>query len=129
MKVHTSGSCGFAAAVAAMEREGFDPHIATERQRHHSASSPAAGSDPTAEPATAKEKMQAKLKTPAGRAVYARRKVIVEPVFGQTKSCRGIDRLMQRGLANCQAEWKVICGTHNLLKLWRSGKGRRNARA
>ena len=46
----------------------------------------------------------------------------IEPVFGQTKTCRGIDRFQQRGLANCQSEWKVICGTHNLLKLWRSGK-------
>jgi transposase len=110
-----------AAAVAAMERAGFDPHIATERQRHHSASSPAAGSDPTAEPATAKEKMQAKLKTPAGRAVYARRKVIVEPVFGQIKEARGFRRFLLRGLDQIRGEWRLVCLTHNLLKIWRYG--------
>src|SRR4051794_3992468 len=64
-----------AEAVVALEREGFDPHIATERQRHHGATPPAAREwELAAEPATAKEKMQAKLKTATGRAVYARRK-------------------------------------------------------
>ena len=76
-----------------------------------------------------RERMDRKLLTKRGRRLYKRRSQIIEPVFGQTKSCRGIDRFMQRGLANCRSEWKVICGTHNLLKLWRSGKARRNARA
>ena len=76
-----------------------------------------------------RERMERKLLTKRGRRLYKQRSQIIEPVFGQTKACRGIDRFMQRGLVNCQAEWKVICGTHNLLKLWRSGKARRNARA
>jgi transposase len=76
-----------------------------------------------------RERMDRKLLTKRGRRLYKQRGQIIEPVFGQTKSCRGINRFMQRGLTNCQAEWKVICGTHNLLKLWRSGKGRRNTRA
>jgi transposase len=75
-----------------------------------------------------RERMDRKLLTKRGRRLYKQRGQIIEPVFGQTKSCRGIDRFMQRGLANCRAEWKVICGTHNLLKLWRSGKPRRNTR-
>ena len=78
---------------------------------------------------TRRERMDRKLLTKRGRRLYKKRSQIIEPVFGQTKACRGIHRFMQRGLANCQAEWKVICGTHNLLKLWRSGKARRNARA
>ena len=76
-----------------------------------------------------RERMDRKLLTKRGRRLYKQRSQIIEPVFGQTKSCRGFDRFMRRGLRNCQAEWKVICGTHNLLKLWRSGKARRNARA
>ena len=76
-----------------------------------------------------RERMDRKLLTKRGRRLYKQRSQIIEPVFGQTKSCRGIDRFMRRGLANCQSEWKVICGTHNLLKLWRSGKARRSARA
>jgi hypothetical protein len=66
--------------------------------------------------------MDRKLQTRRGRRMYKKRSQIIEPVFGQTKTCRGIDRFQRRGLANCQSEWKVICGTHNLLKLWRSGK-------
>jgi transposase len=109
-----------AEAVAALEREGFDPHIATERQRHHSATNPAAP-EPAPGPATAKEKMQAKLKTTAGRAVYARRKAIVEPVFGQIKEVRGFRRFLLRGLNKIRGEWRLVCLTHNLLKIWRYG--------
>jgi hypothetical protein len=69
-----------------------------------------------------RERMDRKLLTKRGRRHYKQRSQIIEPVFGQTKACRGIDRFQQRGLRNCQSEWKVICGTHNLLKLWRSGK-------
>jgi transposase len=76
-----------------------------------------------------RERMDRKLLTKRGRRLYGRRSQIIEPVFGQTKSCRGINRFMQRGLGNCRAGWKVICGTHNLLKLWRSVKARRDARA
>src|SRR3954453_24265799 len=73
-------------AVATLEREGFDPYIATGRQRHHTANTAAAG-EPGSSPATVKERMQAKLSTESGRALYARRKAIVEPVFGQIKEC------------------------------------------
>src|SRR5262249_9943865 len=109
-----------AEAVAALEREGFDPHIATERQRHHAATGPARP-EPAPEPATAKEKMQAKLKTAAGRAIYARRKAIAEPVFGQIKEARGFRRFLLRGLAQIRGEWRLGCLTHNLLKIWRYG--------
>jgi transposase len=73
-----------------------------------------------------RERMDRKLLTKRGRRLYKRRSQIIEPVFGQTKACRGIDRFQRRGLASCRSEWKVICGTHNLLKLWRSGKARWN---
>jgi transposase len=76
-----------------------------------------------------RERMDRKLLTKRGRRLYRQRSQIIEPVFGQTKACRGIDRFMRRGLANCQVEWKVICGPHNLLKLWRNGKARRDSRA
>ncbi|HKB38405.1 MAG TPA: transposase [Gemmataceae bacterium] len=69
-----------------------------------------------------RERMDRKLLTKRGRRLYKQRSQIIEPVFGQTKTCRRIDRFQQRGLGNCRSEWKVICGTHNLLKLWRSGK-------
>ncbi len=55
------------------------------------------------------------------RAVYKRRQAVVEPVFGQIKEQRGFRRFLLRGLGNVAAEWKLICATHNLLKLSRSG--------
>jgi transposase len=73
-----------------------------------------------------RERMDRKLLTRRGRRLSKKRSQIIEPVFGQTKTCRGINRFQRRGLVNCQSEWKVICGTHNLLKLWRSGKARWN---
>jgi transposase len=108
-------------AVAAMEREGFDPYIATERQRHHVAP-PASAAEP-ASSSTAKERMRAKLLTESGRALYARRKTIVEPVFGQIKEARGFRRFLLRGLEKIRGEWRLVCLTHNLLKIWRYGSG------
>ena len=67
------------------------------------------------------ERMAAKVNTPAGRALYARRKVIVEPVFGQIKGARGFRRFALRGLAKVNGEWNLVCLTHNLLKVWRYG--------
>ena len=65
--------------------------------------------------------MRHKLQTPAGHDVYARRKAVVEPVFGQSKEVRGFRRFSFRGLHKVRAEWNLICLTHNLLKLFRAG--------
>jgi transposase len=63
--------------------------------------------------------MTARLQSEDGKACYAKRKQTIEPVFGQIKDGRGARRFLRRGLAACEAEWKLLCGTHNLLKLWR----------
>ncbi len=103
-------------AVAALETLGFDPSIAIGRQRHHDPQTPVPET-----PATAQERMAAKVRTPAGTALYARRKVIVEPVFGQIKEARGFRRFLLRGLDHLRGEWRLVCLTHNLLKMWRYG--------
>jgi len=64
--------------------------------------------------------MRAKLTTAAGAAIYARRKAIVEPVFGQTKEVRRFRRFSLRGYRQAVGEWTVVCLTHNLLKLFRA---------
>jgi chemotaxis protein histidine kinase CheA len=102
------------AAVIAVEQIGFDPYMATGRRRHHAPE--AEGAEP---PVTAKDRMAAKVQTPEGKALYARRKVIVEPVFGQIKEARGFRRFLLRGLQKIRGEWRLVCLTHNLLKLWR----------
>ena len=63
--------------------------------------------------------MKAKLASEDGKARYAKRRETVEPVFGQIKEQQGARRFLRRGMAACQAEWKLLCATHNLLKLWR----------
>jgi hypothetical protein len=73
-----------------------------------------------AEPSVA-EAMRQKLSSPEGKAVYKMRKAVVEPVFGQIKERRGFRRFLLRGLKKVEAEWHMICLTHNLLKLFRAG--------
>ncbi len=105
-------------AVQAVAAAGFDPHIAVGRQKHNQ---PQSGDveGPPPEDATVKEKMAHKLRTKSGRACYAQRKQIVEPVFGQIKHVRGFRQFLLRGLKKVRAEWHLICLTHNLLKIWR----------
>jgi transposase len=100
--------------------QGIDLHLATGKQKHGEPSK----ADPTESSAEAslREQMKQKLKTEAGRDLYRMRKAIVEPVFGQIKEWRGFRRFLLRGLQKVRAEWKLICLTHNLLKLFRSGR-------
>jgi transposase len=63
--------------------------------------------------------MTTKLTSPEGKARYKLRKQSIEPVFGQIKEIRHARRFQRRGLRACTAEWHLLCGTHNLLKLWR----------
>ena len=105
-------------AVEGLEKLGMDPHLATGRQKHHEQSVQSEAATPSAE-ANVKEKMQQKLRSATGKALYAARKQIVEPVFGMIKSARGIRKFLLRGLEKVSAEWQLICLTHNLLKIWR----------
>jgi transposase len=60
-----------------------------------------------------------RLKTKGGQQIYSKRKETIEPVFGQIKEARGIRAFLLRGLENVKGEWKLVCLTHNILKLWR----------
>lgn len=64
--------------------------------------------------------MEYKLRTKVGEAIYALRKTAVEPVFGQIKSSRGLDRFRLRGLERVNGEWSLMATSHNLLKLFRA---------
>src|SRR5207244_11106085 len=99
----------------ARETLGCDPYRATGRQRHH---------DPGAapqEPATAQARMAAKVQTPTGKALDARRQVIVAPVLDQLKAGRGCRRCLLRGLANLRGAWRLVGLPPHLLKIWRYG--------
>ena len=68
--------------------------------------------------ATARERMARKTRTKKGRVDYARRKVIVEPVFGQMTILQGARHLLLRGKEAARAEWRLLCACHNLRKLF-----------
>ncbi len=95
--------------------EGF---IATERQKHDEYREPCPRG-PLPKGATRVDRMKRKLKTRAAKAVYAARKTIVEPVFGQIKQGRGFRQFLLRGLDKVRGEWSLVCLTHNVLKLYR----------
>ena len=98
---------------------GLDPYYAIGRQKHH-APTEALLTEPSADlTESPKEAMSRKLRTESGRKLYAARKHIVEPVFGQIKRVRGFRKFLMRGLELVSAEWQLICLTHNLLKIWR----------
>lgn len=74
------------------------------------------------ENATLQERMWHKLGSKAGREVFSKRKVIVEPVFAQVKHVRGFRQFLLRGLAQVEGEWLLVCMTHNLMKMFRATK-------
>src|ERR1700719_4585881 len=108
------------AYLAALGQSGhpIDAYIATGKQKHDEYRQPCSrGTLPRN--ATRVDRMKRKLQTKVGRAIYATRKTIVEPVFGQIKQARGFRQFLLRGLAKVQGEWALVCLTHNILKLHR----------
>jgi len=106
--------------VAAVTQAGIDPLLATGRLKH--------GEKPPAAPRgripnnlTPKQRMTRKLQTLKGKADYARRKAIVEPVFGQMKVAQDAERFRLRGTDKTDGEWALHTFCHNLRKLQSSG--------
>ena len=98
--------------LAKRRMEGF---IAKEKQKHGERNEPCKRG-PLPKGASRIERMKRKLQTKVGAAVYASRKYIVEPVFGQIKQARGFRQFLLRGLEKVRGEWALVCMTHNLLK-------------
>jgi transposase len=93
-------------------------YVATERHKHGEYKEPCPRG-PLPKGASRVDRMRRKLKTKAGKAVYAARKAIVEPVFGQIKQARGFRQFLLRGINKVRGEWSLLCLTHNILKLHR----------
>lgn len=97
---------------------GTEFFIAPGRHKHDDPA-PVAPRGPIPKNATPKQRMARKLKTKRGHAVYARRKVIVEPVFGQMATLQNAKQLLLRGLDGARGEWLLLAACHNLRKLHR----------
>jgi transposase/IS5 family transposase len=117
---HVSADAGYFSAenIRVAEGLGSEPFVSVGKHRHDGS--------PTVSPpqphwhTEPRQRMRALLESPRGRAVYARRKAIVEPVFGQIRCCQGFQKLSFRGLLKSRCEWLFVCLTHNLLKLFRA---------
>ncbi len=101
-----------------LEKEKIEGFVATDRELHRDPKQPCPRG-PLPRGASRVDRMRRKLQTQAGAAVYATRKTIVEPVFGQIKQARGFRQFLLRGLEKVQGEWAMVCLTHNILKLHR----------
>jgi len=102
--------------VNGLAERGIDGYIARGRVKHTEPPLPPPRGRIPAKLSLA-ERMQRKLRTKAGRAVYAKRKETVEPVNGQIKQARGFRQFLRRGVERVGEEWALICTAHNLLKL------------
>ena len=110
--------------LAHLAAQGVDALVAVRRDRH-SAPPPVPPRGRIPKGLTPRQRMIRKLTTKVGHAHYARRKVIVEPVFGQIKESCGFRRFSLRGRRAVDAEWHLVCAIHNLGKLLRSGRASR----
>ena len=106
------------ASLQGVEEAKVDAYLAVGRDQHHQNCRPCPRG-PLPKGATRTDRMRRKLQTQAGRAIYAARKAIVEPVFGQIKQARGFRQFLLRGLEKVQGEWALVCMAHNVLKLHR----------
>lgn len=103
---------------AALDDQDPDCYVATRNMKKNP--SPRTGRrGPLKKDATLVDRMDRKVSTKKGNALYRRRQQLIEPVFGQIKQARGIRGFSRRGKSAADSEWKLICGTHNLLKLYR----------
>jgi len=105
-----------AAAAEFTDQHGSEFFVATGR-RSHDEPAPVAPRGPIPKTATPKQRMARKLTTKRGKTVYARRKVIVEPVFGQMATLQNAKQLLLRGLDGARGEWLLLAACHNLRKL------------
>ena len=112
------GRCGILQRTqSGYARRQFDAYVATGRERHHQA-----GIGQQVKVRTPlRSAMRSKLQTPEGREVYARRKVITEPVHGLIKHVRGFRQFLLRGIHKVAGEFTLVSLTHNLLKLCKPG--------
>lgn len=108
------------ANVTTLRAQQIEPFIAPGKVKHGPAPRPPRGRIP--QHLGLRDRMRRSLTTKRGHALYARRKVLTEPVFGLIKRARGFRQFLLRGLTKVQGEWALICTGHNLLTLFRSGR-------
>jgi transposase len=100
------------------------PYIAAGREQHNASledrfTEPA----PLLGPADPVTEMKHRLKTIVGKAIYAKRKSTVEPVFGIIKAVMGFRQFLLRGLKKVAGEWDLVCIAYNLKRMYALSEG------
>jgi transposase len=103
--------------LAVLDEYEIEAVVAPERIRHSEWRGQGSLSGEPPPESSRKQRMRHRLRTVEGRAEYDKRKITVEPVFGQIKEARGFRRFSFRGHEKAGLEWMLVCAVHNLLKL------------
>ncbi len=95
------------------------PYIAAEREQHNASPEDRfTEPEPLLAPADPVTEMKHRLKTIVGKAIYAKRKSTVEPVFGIIKAVMGFRQFLLRGLKQVAGEWDLVCIAYNLKRMY-----------
>jgi transposase len=116
-EVVSDSGYGSEANLKYLEKKKIEGFVAVDRESYRDREKPCPRG-PLPKGATRVDRMRRKLQTQKGAVIYAMRKTVVEPVFGQIKEARGFRRFLLRGLKKVQGEWALVCLTHNILKLY-----------
>ncbi len=104
--------------VEECETNEIVPYIAAERQQHNAPLQDRfTEPEPLTDPADPVAEMRHRLKTIAGKAVYAKRKCTVEPAFGIIKAVMGFRQFLLRDLERVAGEWDLVCMAYNIKRL------------
>jgi len=107
--------------VKVCEQHDLQPLIAHGRQPHHPplaeliARGEGGEEQPSDDPL---QRMKDELQSDTGRALYAKRKTTVEPVFGMIKHVMGFRQFSMRGLEKAKGEWSIVCMAWNIRRLF-----------
>lgn len=104
--------------IIACEDKGVTPYIAVDRQEHNQPPwDRFREPPPLPDDADSVTRMKHRLRTIAGKAVYAKRKITSEPVFGIIKAVMGFRSFLLRGFESVQGEWNLVCMAFNIKRL------------
>ncbi len=107
--------------VGQAEEAGVETYVSVKRVRRSESSPPMRTGEPP-DDLSPGDRMRWRLDTKRGREVYARRKAVVEPVFGQIRVRQTFNRPSFRTLQAAHSEWKLVAACHNLWKLFAQGQ-------
>jgi len=100
------------------EKNKMTPYISFGKEQHNQPLEERfKEADPLPDDPTEVERMKHRLQTKEGKAIYAQRKSVIEPIFGIIKHIMGFRQFMLRGFKKAQGEWSLVCMAYNLKRL------------